>query len=675
MRSATRQAFGGSLLVVLFTVLLYQPALDGDFLWDDDANVTENALLQGDRQLLRIWTSGESYQYYPLTFSSYWLQARLWNLDARSCHWVNVVLHALAAVLLFLLVRQLGLSGALWGALLFAVHPVCVESVAWITERKNVLAGVFYLLSLLFFVRFHRAGEEGRGRDYAVSLVAFSLAALAKTHTVMLPGVLVIYLWWTKSELTRSTLLRLLPFFVLAAVLALVTVSFESGHVTRDSGGTEWQTSLVDRLMVAARIPWFYVGKLLWPQELIFIYPRWSLPAGTLASWLPLLGLLAIAGAAALMLRATKLEARGRALAAALAYVLVTLLPVSGVLDVYFMRYSFVQDHFQYFTAMGVLTFLAAALGPVRVRHWPALAMVLLSVVSWRHQADFKDLETLWQNTLRKNPDAWMASTNLGILRMEQGQLEEAIELHRRALHLAPHVAEPHNNLGAALECEGRLEEAANHYRKAIEVEPYDPVSYFNLGNVLVQQEELREAIPQYEKALDIEPQYARALSNLGTAWARSGDLTQAIGYWRETLSLAPGYKDAYGNLIKALWQTGQAQAALQAMRDAHRQAPEDRHLALELAMHLVALPDPTLRNAEEAQAIAQKLALQTRYKDPVILDLLAAVHAEQGDFDKAIHRAQQAAELVQEQGFAELAEQIEQRLRLYRDQKPFRRN
>jgi tetratricopeptide (TPR) repeat protein len=614
MRDERRERFRAlaSVFGLLIAALaLYRPALEGDFVWDDDANVTSNALLRGEDQLRRIWSGAEGYQYYPLTFTSYWLQRELLDLEARTCHLVNIALHGLNAGLLFLLLRELGLRGALLAAAFFAVHPVCVESVAWITERKNVLAGFFFLLSLIGFVRYDRSTSRAW---YAVSLIAFALSALSKTHAVMLPALLALLLWWRRSWSSRK-LLGLLPFFALALALALVTIRFEQAHVLRDSAGAEWRSSLFAKLAVAGWIVWFYAWKVVFPHPLVFIYPRWDVAAAGLLAWLPSAALCALA--AVLLARRS---GPGRHALFVLCAFVVALSPVLGFIDVYFMRYAYVQDHFQYFACMALIAGLVCGAAGVlktdqagRIGLGLALAVLaLLCALTWRQQRDYRDLETLWTRTIEKNPRAWMALTNLGILRSDEGDLEGAIALHRRALAAGGSYAEPHNNLAFALEAQGALEESLEHYRRAIAIEPFDPVSHFNCGNVLVRLGRPDEAVAAYRRALELNRAYPHALTNLGTALAQLGQIEAAVEQWRACLQLEPTFSDAYRNLND----------------------------------FLRGLPAP-----EQAVVEAERLCRATPRENPALLNLLASAYLAAGrrsDASEAIGRALRCIEGVE---------------------------
>jgi hypothetical protein len=269
---------GGALALLVLVLLAYTPALDAGFVWDDDDYVTANVTLRSVTGLARIWVEpGAVPQYYPMAFTSLWLDYRLWGMRPFGYHLVNVLLHGLNAVLLWRLLVMLAVPGAWLAAAVFAVHPVHVESVAWVTERKNVLSGAFYLGAFLAYLRFAPPGGRGAGpvawRAYAAALALFVLAMLSKTVTCTLPAALLIVLWWKRPRLAARDVLPLLPFFALGLGLSLVTIWMEKHHV--GAQGADWALSAVDRCLIAARALWFYLGKLVWPAPLVFNYPRW----------------------------------------------------------------------------------------------------------------------------------------------------------------------------------------------------------------------------------------------------------------------------------------------------------------------------------------------------------------------------------------------------------------
>ena len=343
------------LILLLAPFVLYSPLFDAGYIWDDNALVTDNLNLRSLHGLWRIWfVPGATPQYYPATYSSFWLEYQFWGLNPVASHFVNVLLHSLNAIVLWRLLRFLGVPGAWLAAALFALHPVYVESVAWISERKNVLSGLLYLTSAWMFLRYALGTRVGRWL-YAGSLSLFMLALFAKTITCSLPAVLVILIWWKRGEVDRRIWLTLLPFFIVGAALGLYTVWIEKHFV--GAQGVDWDLSWVERCLIAGRALWFYAGKLFWPENLTFIYPRWVIDV---RDWFQYLYPVAV-----VTLVAGLWFARGRIGRGPVAAVLIfcgTLVPALGFFDVYPMRYSFVADHFQYLASIGLLVLFAAGM-------------------------------------------------------------------------------------------------------------------------------------------------------------------------------------------------------------------------------------------------------------------------------------------------------------------------
>ena len=462
-------------VIAAATLLSYLPALGARYIWDDEAYVTGNETLRTLGGLADIWLSPwATPQYYPLVHTTFWLEYRLWGLAPAGYHLVNVALHAANAVLVYLLLRRLKLPGALLAAGLFALHPVHVESVAWITERKNVLSALLYLSAMLTYLRFRPLGENGGGerRTYILALALFAGALLSKTVTASMPAAFLLLVYWKEGRITRRDVLLLLPFFALGLVAGGNTAWLEKHRV--GAYGADWALSFAERVLIAGRAVWFYFGKLVWPHPLVFIYPRWELDAASPAQWaFPAAAVLVVAGLVA---------ARGRLGRGPLVAVLFfggTLFPALGFFDVYPMRFSFVADHFQYLASLGLLALLAAGAAQAfarpdrrRIGHGAAaLWLLALGTLTYAQSVHYHDYETLWLDTLSKNPGCWMARNNLGLLYEKTGRTEEAVAQYRLALEVKPGAPDAHTNLGNVLLASGRRAEAMAHL----------PVSYTHL--------------------------------------------------------------------------------------------------------------------------------------------------------------------------------------------------
>jgi hypothetical protein len=504
-------------LLAVMTLVAYLPALSGGYVWDDPHHVAVAATLHTGEGLARIWlTPMATPQYYPLTYSAFWLQYHLWGFHPFGYHAVNLVLHILNALLVWALLRRLALPGAWWAAALFALHPVQVESVAWVSELKNVLSGACYWGAALAYLRFAGIGAHratGGRTWYGLSLALFLLALLAKTVTCTLPAALLLILWWQRGRLGRRELLPLVPFLGAAVVLGLVAVWFERDAV--GAQGPAWAFSAADRVLIAGRALWFYVGKLLWPADLAFIYPRWEIDPADWRQWLWPLGALAVIGG---LWRMRHRWGRGP-LTAVLCFA-ATLSPALGFINFYPMRYAFVADHFQYLACAAPIGSAAAVVAAWMGRRSSALRalgasctvflLVGLGALSRGQGAMYRDRETLWRATLAKNPSAWMAHVNLGRVLIAQRRVADGIRHYRRALALNPQAMEDHRQVGerllgrgpqtgASAEVregvrlleEGKLEEAVAVFTRALERNPDDTAAHYHLTRALSRQETL----------------------------------------------------------------------------------------------------------------------------------------------------------------------------------------
>ncbi|MGA2138669.1 MAG: glycosyltransferase family 39 protein, partial [Verrucomicrobiia bacterium] len=340
-------------VLVLITLLTYQPAWRAGFIWDDDDHLTANRAMTAPRGLQMIWSSLAVSRYYPLTLTSFWVQRRLWGLNPMPYHLVNIALHAVNGVLLFSLLRRLRVPAAWLAAIVWVLHPVNVESVAWITELKNTQSAAFFFLALLCFLRF----EAGAGRRwYALALLWGLAAMLSKPSTVVLPLVLLLCVGWQRRRWRWLDMVRIAPFFGLALGTSALTIIEQHGHIVRD-GMADWQLGVAKRLIIASKAVWFYAAKLLWPVKLAFVYPRWEVQADSFPSWLPLAGLVAVG----MVMWVWRGQRRVQAMLFGVGFFVAALLPVLGFFDVYYFRYSYVADHFQYLACIGLISLAVSA--------------------------------------------------------------------------------------------------------------------------------------------------------------------------------------------------------------------------------------------------------------------------------------------------------------------------
>ncbi len=575
--------------LVLAVAAAYLPALKAGFVWNDDTYVTDNATLDGLTGLGLIWTEPRANeQYYPMVFTSYWIEKRLWGLAPLGYHLVNVLLHACSALLLWALLARLGLPGAGWAAALFALHPLCVESVAWVTERKNTLSLFLSLLAMLAYFAsreererktgdFLRKGKKGRRVTPALpeagppsrfltfigffGFLLFVLALFAKTTAAVVPAVLLVLVWWKRGEIRGKDAGPLVPWFGAGVVLAAHTAWLERTVVA--ASGKEWSLGFADRFVLAGRAVLFYSRKILLPLDLAFFYERWPVDARALAAWLP-----AVAALVALFLAWRFRERIGRGPLAALLVFGGVLFPAMGFFNVYAMRYSWVADHFAYQAvavaaasiACGAATLLRKA--PVAARRAAAAAaagiLVLFGVLTNRQSRIYANEESLWLDTLSKNSSCFSCETNYGFWLVNAGRTSEAVGHFETSLRIRPDNVPALLNLGRIAEQRGSLGEAAARLRAAYRLDPADVAVLVNLATVEVKLGHLDAAVPLYEEALRIGTAQAHIAHNgLGVALMKQGRVAEAAGHFREALRLKPDYDFARANLERALAALG----------------------------------------------------------------------------------------------------------------------
>jgi protein O-mannosyl-transferase len=542
----------------------YWPAVDGALLWDDSGHVTAPDLQSLDG-LGRIWLDRQvTQQYYPLLHSAFWIEHRLWGDSVAGYHLMNILLHALSACLVVMIVRALRCPGAPLAGVLFALHPVCVEAVAWISEQKSTLSAVFYLSSALVYLRFDR---DRRKPLYFLALVLFVLALLSKTVTATLPVALLVVLWWQKGRLRwKRDVSPLASWILVGATAGLFTAWVERTDI--GARGADFNLSVVQRCLIAGRTLWFYLGKLLWPSNLTFIYPRWDVnPASVWQYFFP-------GGVLVVLILFAVLARRGhRGPLAALLYFSVTLFPVLGFLNVYPFVYSFVADHFQYLASLAVLVPVAIALAWVPPRMYgvpgsiiPASIVLILGVLTWRQSHMYRDPETLYRETISRNPSCWMAHNNLGnVLAKLPGRSENAIQEYQASLRIKPDNAEAHYDL-ANLLFQTDLPDAIAHYQAAVRAKPEFAAAHANLGTALARiPSRWPDAIAEYKTAIRLQPEVAVTHFDLANTLSQHPDrLPDAIAEYRKATELNPAFLEAHYNLALALVKVpGHSQEAI----------------------------------------------------------------------------------------------------------------
>jgi len=588
------------LILILAVILVYSPVWWAGFIWDDDFDITANPVIIGPLGLKEIWTTSAA-QHFPLVLTTFWVEHALWGLNPLPYHIVNVFLHGFCAVLLWRVLRSLQIPGAWLGAALWAVHPVQVESVAWIAETKNTQSCLFYLLSILFFVRWLRARDtnERPGGDwsYGLTMLFAALAIASKSSTVILPIVLCLCAWWVEGRWQWRNLARVGPIFLVSIAAGVVAIWTQGAQQT-GIGEPLWVRTWPVRLMTAGDSVWFYLGKLIWPNPLIMIYPVWDLHAGHWLSYLPLLGVIIV-----LIILWLKRLSWSRPALFAWAYFLVALLPILGLVNntyfsdgAIFASYCMVADHFQYLGSMGPLALAGAGFARLEdilrsEMRWPLSIsrvgiLLLLGVLSWEQAWTYESQETLWTDTLSQNPDCWIGHDNLGFALVKNGRMDEAMAHFQKAFEIKPNAAAPQVGLGIVLGQTGKLDEAILHYVKALQVDPGYFVALVNLGNALLQEKQPDKAIIQLHKALEINPYVAEAYFDLGNAYFQKGQAAEAETQYEKALKMDPNLEAAYNNLGNALLSMRRADEAIVQLQNALERSPNaiEAHYNLGLA-------------------------------------------------------------------------------------------
>ncbi len=610
---------------ILFALVLlaYLPLWRAGFVWDDDTMLTGNRLIHAGDGLRQFWFTRNAQDYWPVTSTTLWIEWRLWGLNPLGYHLTNLALHLGEVFLLWAVLRRLRVPGAWLAALLFAVHPINVESVTWIAQRKNLMALLFALLAVHCFLKSGAVDRTARPRFatlwYSLSLLAFIIAMLSKGSVATLPLVLAgIVAWHRRPGL--SDILRLIPFFIVAGVLAAVDVWFQrhgTHEIIRAAGPLE-------RLLGAGGVIWFYLLKSLWPAHLMFVYPQWQIRTADVLWWIPLLGAL---GFTLLLWRRARLRpadpsgtgaAWGRASFFAWGYFCVSLVPVLGLTDVYFMKFSLVADHYAHLALIGVLAWVAFVASTLQRRAGAAariglpiliaVAIGSLATLTWRQNRMYRDSLVLYRTILAQNPDCWMAHINLAIaLAKEPGGLPEAVSHYERAARINPNDAYVQNDLAEALaQMPGRLPEALDHFGQALRINPDYAEAHNNLGVALAKVPgRLQEALDHYGQALRIDPGFAAAHVNLALELAKlPGRLPEAVAHYEQAARLTPDDGSLQNDLAVALAKLpGRLPDAIAHFELALRLSPDDADLHYNLANQLSKvpgrLPDAIVQYAE----------------------------------------------------------------------------
>jgi len=633
------RTFLGMALLLTATVTAFFPALSGNFLWDDDYHVTNNACVAGPLGFREIWTTTQS-NFFPLVLSTWRLEFLAWGASPLPFHITNLLFHAAAAMILWQILRELGVRGALLGALIWCLHPVQAESVCWISEQKNTESAFFYLSSLLFGIRWMRSGKLFAPNWWGALLLAF-MAFSSKTSTIMLPAILIICWWWCGLPWSRRRLSMLLPFFLLSAVAGLLTMLEQKYHV--GAVGSLYNLGLSERITLAGLIPWFYLWKLLLPYDVNFIYPRWT-PGDLL---LPgLVGVMAILTLIALLAMKARRSSAAAATLFAFVCFLVGLFPVLGLFDAYFFRYSYVSDHFQYLASMAPAALAGAALSSLPSRGiYPRLSMAIRSLapvillvfvlLDWRGSLRFRDSETLWKETLRLNPLSGIANHNLATELLYLGRTSEAIEEFLKILSRTPGDAGALNNLGVIKLKSGDPKGARHFFEEVLKSAPNEPATLCNLGETLILTGDHTAAESYLRQSVDLNGN-SHAATMLSILLREKGDVDASLRIGQAAIGSNPLDPQAWLAVGLSQRDIGDLPSAILSLRTGVKLAPEDGQLVNTLFTMLL-----DSGKEIEGQELLERRLLSHRDDPDTILNL-ALLRMRQTRNDEALSLLQE---------------------------------
>lgn len=556
--------------IVLAGLWIYSPTYHGDWLWDDDVVLTANPnVLSGSLAgLVKLWVNPDGLDYFPLSYSAFWLQAMIFGPQSTGYHVTSILLHITSGLLLWTLLGKMKIPGAWTAALAFTIHPACVESVAWVAETKNTLSMALFLASCIFWVRQDDEPQRPkRERLYLLSLAFFLLAMFAKTSVVAMPVLTLLYAWWKRGTVTMQDAVRAAPLFLISIVLGIITIQYQWG---RAIGVEDMQVGGIDsRIATAGMAILFYLVTIVWPVHLLPIYPRWEVDppkAWQFAPWL-------LIGGAAWWMWKNRETTWGRHSILALGFFLLMVAPVLGFVNISYMRITWVADHFLYLPMIGPLALIVATAATWLEKReereravFTAMAagvMIFLAFNSFFYAINWMDEDHLWEHTLAYNHDAWQAHNRLGVKKLNRGDIEGAHYHFRNSSRLRPDFGETKNNLGVVLVKKGRLDEAIKAYEEAAKASPQILGIHFNLADTYLQAGRLAEARDYFEKLLDTQPSNAVFLHKHAIALLKLGEKEKAIEEFRRVLTIDPHFKEAEQNLKAALGEADPKQTPL----------------------------------------------------------------------------------------------------------------
>jgi tetratricopeptide (TPR) repeat protein len=567
----------GGIVTAVFCV--FWPALNGGWIGDDYLYITTNSLLYDPARLWKAWFQPGSFiEYYPIEQSVQFFQWQLWRNDTFGYHLTNIVLHATSALLVWRLLSKFGLRLAWLGGLIFAVHPMAVDSVALVNELKSALSLPPFLLAMCFYMDYE---ERGRSRDYGLALGFFVAAMLCKITMALFPVVILLYAWWKRNRVGWGDLAASVPFFAISVTLCLTTIWSGAWYMELQGNAPAVTShgSLLFRLALAGQIISFYFSRCFLPLAPMPIYPRWTVDPSLPWQFLPW----PILGGTIFYLW-TKRETWGRHALLGLGFFLIMLAPFLGLNWVSYMNDTWVLEHLLYIPMIGLIALAVAGLEQIddqlpQSYHRYGIGFVagliaLLAFQSRAYAEKFVDEETLSSYTIAYNPRSAMAHANLGHALVQKGRVDQAMTEFKTALEINPDSDDANYCLGVAYAQKGDLDEAIAHYQKALTTNPRIAEAELNLGNALLQKGDVEGAITHYQKSLKINPSYPDAHNSLGNAFLQKNQVDGAMAEFQKALGLNPSYAEAHNNLGIAFARSGQLDKAITEFQEAVRLNP-----------------------------------------------------------------------------------------------------
>ena len=681
------------LALALTTLAVFWQVRSYSFInYDDNDYVSENLHVQAGltrEGIIWAFTTGHGNNWHPVTWLSHMLDCQLFGTEPGRHHLTNLLLHIINTLLLFAIFKQM--TGALWQSAFvagaFALHPLHVESVAWVSERKDVLSTLFWVLTMAAYLRYVK---RPRVSGYLLMLLVFSLGLMAKPMLVTLPFVLLLLDYWPlgrfqnrwakdisretrKSQKSNSQYHSLyflvrekFSLFVLSAISSVVTVLIEG---RRAGSSLDWLPLRI-RFANAPVAYLTYLGKMIWPSKLAVFYPH---PGSGLAMWQGAVAGVVLVGISILVIR---LAGRYRYLPMGWFWYLGTLVPVIGLVQV---GDQAMADRYTYIPLVGVFVIVAWGFGDLLAK-WRFRRIVIgaaslsvflaLSICTYLQQGYWRNSFALFEHALAVTRDNSPMHSSMGMELVLQGRIDEAIIQLNKAVQIKPNNADAHNNMGNVLLAQGKLEEAISHFRQALKVEPDFAKAQYNLGLALKSQGKINEAISCYRRVLQIDPDFTEAHNNLGIVLVSQGKLEEAISHYRQALKNKPYSAELHNNIGVALQSQGRFDEAISHYRQALGGKTDSVELHNNLAWILATCPDPKLRRPGEAVEFAEHAAKLTRYQSATVLNTLAAAYAAAGRFDDAIATAKAALALASAAKNDALTSQIRKELEIFKQAK-----